>query len=51
MGEKTEMHEEVREELENVIKTYAKLALRTIAFAYKDLAKEDGGENHEFKAD
>lgn len=29
-----------------MIKTYAKQALRTIAFAYKDLKPGDGGNDH-----
>ena len=36
-------------QLNNVIQSYAKLALRTIAFAYKDLKETDGGNNHEDK--
>ena len=30
-----------------VINIYAKQALRTIAFAYKDLKRNEGGHNHE----
>ena len=51
MGERTLMHDEDREELLCIIQTYAKLALRTIAFAYKDLQKGEGGENHDYKAE
>ena len=35
------------QKLENIIKSYAKKALRTIAFAYKDLKSNEGGPNHE----
>ena len=51
MGERTEIFEEERQELEDIIQTYAKLALRTIAFAYKDLQRGEGGEGHEAKAE
>jgi Ca2+ transporting ATPase len=33
--------------LESIISKYAKKALRTIAFGYKDLKKNEGGANHE----
>jgi len=35
--------------LEHTIKGYAKQALRTIAFAYKDLQENEGGPLHEEK--
>lgn len=40
----------MKQQLENIIKTYAKQALRTIGFAYKDLKETDGGPNHENKS-
>jgi magnesium-transporting ATPase (P-type) len=36
-------------QLDKVITKYAKNALRTIAFAYKDLKEDEGGANHEDK--
>lgn len=39
----------MQQQLDQVIKTYAKNALRTIAFGYKDLKEDDGGPNHESK--
>ena len=33
--------------MESIISKYAKKALRTIAFGYKDLKKNEGGANHE----
>jgi len=39
----------MKQQLDQVIKTYAKGALRTIAFGYKDLKEDDGGHNHESK--
>lgn len=35
--------------MDQVIKSYANNALRTIAFAYKDLQEDEGGPNHEGK--
>ena len=35
--------------MDAIIKKYAKQALRTIAFAYKDLKQTDGGPTHESK--
>lgn len=48
-GEKTILSDEVKQELNNVIKKYATNALRCICFAYKDLKEGDGGPNHENK--
>lgn len=36
-GEKREITDSVKEQLNDTIRTFAKNALRTIAFAYKDL--------------
>ena len=37
----------MNQKLESIITSYAKQALRTIAFGYKDLKKNEGGPNHE----
>ena len=37
----------MKQNLTDVINGYAKQALRTICFAYKDLAKNEGGPSHE----
>lgn len=39
----------MKQQLEEVIKGYAKQALRTIGFAYKDLQENEGGPKHESK--
>jgi magnesium-transporting ATPase (P-type) len=39
----------MKQQLDQIIKTYATNALRTIAFAYKDLKENDGGPLHENK--
>jgi magnesium-transporting ATPase (P-type) len=36
-----------RKKIQNLIKSYAKTALRTIAFTYKDLKEQEGGPLHE----
>jgi magnesium-transporting ATPase (P-type) len=46
-GEKCELTDEMKSNLEYVIINYAKQALRTICFAYKDLQKGEGGPTHE----
>jgi magnesium-transporting ATPase (P-type) len=47
-GEKVELGEEMREFLTtDVIEDFAKQALRTICFAYKDLQENEGGITHE----
>jgi Ca2+ transporting ATPase len=50
-GIKTVLDDQMSQQLDQIIKSYAKNALRTIAFAYKDLKEDDGGPNHENKAD
>jgi len=35
------------EQINDVISSFAKKALRTIVFAYKDLQQNEGGESHE----
>lgn len=50
-GERVELDDNKKQELAATIKTYAKQALRTIAFAYKDLADGEGGPEHDDKAD
>lgn len=37
----------MKNQLQDTIKDYAKNALRTIAFAYKDLEEGQGGPKHE----
>jgi len=49
-GNKQLLDDQMKQQLENIIKTYAKQALRTIGFAYKDLKETDGGPNHENKS-
>jgi len=46
-GNKQVLDDQMSQQLENIIKTYAKEALRTIAFAYKDLEENEGGPKHE----
>jgi P-type Ca2+ transporter type 2B len=41
----------MKQQLEQVIKIYAKQALRTIAFGYKDLKNQEGGPSHEDKTE
>lgn len=48
-GAKVLLDDQMKQQLDNIIRTYAKKALRTIAFGYKDLKEEDGGHNHESK--
>jgi magnesium-transporting ATPase (P-type) len=36
----------MKQQLNEQIKTYAKQALRAIAFGYKDLKQSDGGKDH-----
>jgi len=50
-GVKTILEDQMKQQLDQVIKTYAKGALRTIAFGYKDLKEDDGGHNHESKVE
>jgi len=48
-GTKQVIDDEVSHQLKDIIQSYATKALRTIAFAYKDLKENDGGPNHEDK--
>jgi len=48
---KMPLDDQVIQQLNNVIQTYAKSALRTIAFACKDLQENEGGPSHEDKAE
>lgn len=46
-GEKVVLDDQMSQQLDQVIKSYARGALRTIAFAYKDLQPNEGGPAHE----
>ena len=46
-GDKVALDDQMSQQLDQVIKEYARGALRTIAFAYKDLKEGEGGPNHE----
>lgn len=46
-GNKQPISDEVKELINDTIKNFAKQALRTIAFAYKDLQQGEGGPTHE----
>lgn len=46
-GEKKPIDDQMKNLLTDTIKNYAKMALRTIAFGYKDLQPNQGGPNHE----
>ena len=46
-GEKVELLDEMKSNLLQIITDYAKQALRTICFAYKDLKDGEGGPSHE----
>jgi Ca2+ transporting ATPase len=46
-GTVKEMNDEMKSNLDNVIHTYAKKALRTIALAYKDVMPNEHGEYHD----
>jgi Ca2+ transporting ATPase len=48
-GEKVVLDDRMQQQLGQTITTYAKMALRTIAFAYKDLEANEGGSAHEDK--
>lgn len=50
-GSKVLLDDVTRQNLESQITDYAKNALRTIAFGYKDLKVDDGGPSHEGKDD
>jgi len=45
-GVKTALQDDMKQKLNEIIKIYAKQALRTIAFGYKDLKQTDGGKDH-----
>ena len=46
-GEKIELKDEMKSNLLQIITDYAKQALRTISFAYKDLKSGEGGPGHD----
>ena len=46
-GQKQPIDDQMKNLIMDIIKSYAKNALRTIAFAYKDLEPGLGGPNHE----
>jgi len=48
-GKKQVLDDQMSQQLDQIIKQYARGALRTIAFAYKDLQSNEGGANHEDK--
>jgi magnesium-transporting ATPase (P-type) len=48
-GKKQVLDDKMLEKMDLIIKSYAKEALRTIAFAYKDLMEDEGGPLHEEK--
>jgi len=48
-GDKLVIDDQISHQLKDIIQFYATNALRTIAFAYKDLKEGDGGPNHEDK--
>lgn len=50
-GQKQPIDDQMKNLIMDIIKSYAKNALRTIAFAYKDLEAGLGGPNHEDKID
>ena len=50
-GNKKELDQPMREKLVKIIKSYNKEALRSIAFAYKDLEENEGGPLHEEKVE
>jgi magnesium-transporting ATPase (P-type) len=46
-GEKKELDDGIRSHLNEIINSYAKQALRTFAFGYKDLQEGEGGPEHD----
>lgn len=48
-GDRQVLDDQIKGNLDDIIKSYAVQALRTIGFAYKDLQKDEGGEEHEEK--
>lgn len=50
-GQKQALDDQMKQQLLQTIKEYAKNALRTIGFAYKDLKEGEGGAEHDHKKD
>jgi Ca2+ transporting ATPase len=50
-GNKQTLGDDIKQQLKGLIEKYAKMALRTFAFGYKDLQQNEGGENHDAKAE
>lgn len=50
-GNQQTLGDDVKQQLLGLIEKYAKGALRTFAFAYKDLQQGEGGEGHDAKAE
>jgi magnesium-transporting ATPase (P-type) len=50
-GNREEITDAVRKEIEDSIQSYAKKALRTICIAYKDLREGEGGHDHDQESD
>ena len=50
-GNKQPLNDQVMSQLTNQIEAYAKEALRTIAFAYRDLSEGQGGADHDAKSE
>jgi magnesium-transporting ATPase (P-type) len=48
-GDKMPLDDQMKQQLEQIIKSFAKEALRTIGFAYKDLKEGEGGPDHDHK--
>lgn len=48
-GQKKTLDDQMKARLQEIIQTYAKRALRTIGFGYKDLREGDGGPEHDSK--
>jgi Ca2+ transporting ATPase len=48
-GNKQSLDDQMKQQLNQIIQGYAKQALRTIGFAYKDLREGEGGHDHDSK--
>jgi Ca2+ transporting ATPase len=48
-GQKHSLDDQMNQKLKIQIESYAKMALRTIAFGYKDLSQGEGGDDHKNK--
>jgi Ca2+ transporting ATPase len=48
-GDRQVLDDQIKGNLDDIIKSYAVQALRTIGFAYRDLEKDEGGPEHEEK--